>query len=442
MSMAMIGGGVTAAIGVKELLGGGPKASDALTDSRTTQYDEQQMQQLREIFETTDKEVLEQIFGKDQSQQIQEQFTDQQQDTERTTSTTGTEQQVQENTVQRGDAETQDALAQLQQQLGQGTDTSGAMDAAIAKVLESGSPALADIGNNSGTYGSSNQALFQAELANKASRSAAEVGLNQQAQDNQQLLQAIQAGQQGTETSTGTGTTETSQQQQMQELQSLLSNVFGQTDTTSTSEQTREAEESTESTTKDNTDQTTRAISDSWTDVKSESEPFGDGILNSLVSGGNADGISVLGELINAAGGAGGELDMPGGNSGRPRDSGSGGGYAGGGGGGGQGERRLMRSAVMPNTRSVNPPSKPSSPKTPSRTNLTGAQDGTVGGNLFDTIRDATGFGPRKGGGAEVVDLGGNVLSPEGGASFSGSGGGGSKLSKADTELLEQLMDM
>lgn len=463
----MIGGGVTAALGVKELFGGGGQdVEDVMSDTRQTQYNEQQLQQLKELVETTDKEVLENIFGRETSQQLQEQVqrsfgtqatdtrtsqeesttaqtdqntltellqnmqqsvteqqsqaqnqqqnqqtsteeqsvlnqlqnvltqTDQtqQESTEQTSSTTGTQTEEQQQTVQRGDAGTQQALSQLQQQLSGGTDVSGAMDAAIARVLESGAPAIANITGRSGTFNNSMQAIAQGKLMEEAARSAAGIQLDQDARTNEQLLQAIQAGQAGTETSTGTGTTQTAQQQQMQQLldavtqgrestatdtqqqqqtstvQDMLSQLLGQTDTTSsqqtdqttssteqtqmsqlqdmftqmfgserantrttqntstatettteaTSEQQRQASESIESAQTESTDQTQRGYSDAWKDIAGETDPYGSGILDTLFAGGNASGISVLGELLNAANGVDGEIPMPGGNSGRP----------------------------------------------------------------------------------------------------------------------------
>jgi 3-dehydroquinate dehydratase len=375
-----------------------------------------------------DKDVAEEIFGSETLQQLQQsvsqqeqqqsttgqqsqqQQQEQQQQTNTEQSTTGqtdtTSQQQQETTTttQLGDDLTRQRLADVMNTLGGGSSADDAMDVAMQQVLRSGAPAIANVGNRSGTFGSTAEAQMQNDLITKAAEAGTTARLDQQNTEMNQLLQAIQAGQQGTAIETGTGTTtgqeSTSSQQQMQQMQDMLSSLFGQTDTTtqqdstsstqtseetatdstSTSEQQRNASEQTTTEQQTQQDSSTQSGSDQYYNTDINGQPQY-GHAPDIARGNSPD--SILGENSSDRGGT---TPATPGNPWSVSDP-----RGGGVGGGGSAMQSMMNTMATKNNQPVNlqalmsPPQQqapvPVNGGQPNRYPVVGATGPTVGNN-------------------------------------------------------------
>ncbi len=182
-------------------------------------------------------------------------------------STDATTSQDTTNTIVRGDAASQAALAGLVQ----GRDGAGAVDAMINKILREGKANISNVGTRTGSFGSTTEQLLNNDLIAKA----AEAGVNQQNIMDAQQLEAIKAAQSGTATETGsqTGT----QSSIVDELTEAISNANSQTsqDTREIGNQNSTSTGST--TTSENTDSSTSGqretsqVRDTATDTSSTS---------------------------------------------------------------------------------------------------------------------------------------------------------------------------
>jgi 3-dehydroquinate dehydratase len=266
-------------------------------DYRNTQFTDEQSSQLSEMLSSMDKDVAEEIFGTETLQQLQQSVSQQQQSTtgqqsqqqqqeqqqqtstdqttQGQTDTTSQQQQETTTTTQLGDEQTRQRLSDVLNTLGGGSSADDAMDVAMQQVLRSGAPAIANVGNRSGTFGSTAEAQLQNDLITKAAEAGTTARLDQQNTEMNQLLQAIQAGQQGTATEVGTGTTtgqeSTQSQQQMQQMQDLVSSLFGQTDTTTQQDSTTQTSEET-STDSTSTSEQQRNASEQTTQEQQQSQ--------------------------------------------------------------------------------------------------------------------------------------------------------------------------
>lgn len=228
-------------------------------DTLTTDYSEDFVKQIQESISKLDKDVAEQMFGTSDTAEIMTQFQNsinqsQSQQTQQT-----------EQVTQRGNAQQQaaldDTIAQLQ---AGGPSAQAAMDAAMNRVLRSGMPVVAGMGNRAGTFGDTNTALLQNDLAVKAAEAGAGVQLQQQNQNVQSLLQALGVGQAGTETTTGTGQTAASTTEQGQQQ------TTGESSSSTETSQDRTAQESQTNTTNTSSEQETTSGSKQFTDVGSD----------------------------------------------------------------------------------------------------------------------------------------------------------------------------
>lgn len=250
-------------------------------------------QSLIESFESQETEsttnVLEEIFGSEVTDQLsqayQNQITNETSSTSELGSQTGATEQQTAQTTERGDAGTQQALAQLQDELAGPTDER--MQAAIDQVLRSGLPAVSGAGANAGAFNDTTTALLQNDLTARAASAA----LDAEDTQRQQLLDSITAGQAGTESTTGTAST----QEQIDTLTQALQELQSQTSTESTEEvssetstsQTRDATESTEGTNNTSSVQGDTVVSDAYANPGDHVVPTGD--LATLVNTGQGD---------------------------------------------------------------------------------------------------------------------------------------------------------
>ncbi len=90
-------------------------------------------------------------------------------------------------------------------------DAEAAIQARMAQVLESGSPAIANSGNSAGSFDSTVKAQLQNDLAIQAAQAGAEMQLSQENQDIANIIAAISASQNASEGTTGTQNTTQSQ---------------------------------------------------------------------------------------------------------------------------------------------------------------------------------------------------------------------------------------
>lgn len=182
-------------------------------------------------------------------------------------------------------------------------DGEAAIQASIARVLESGAPAIANVGNRAGSFDSTVAAQLQNDLALDAARAGAETDLQQQNTNTQNILAAIQAAQAGTEgqaqseIGTETGTVDTTQDTTNQQS----TNTTDQTDSTETSDSTTSTDvtETTQTSQSQQQQQNQSNISDIFTDVDTGSDGIDDrynptqrliaGVLNDQQAGTGKD---------------------------------------------------------------------------------------------------------------------------------------------------------
>lgn len=222
-------------------------------------------------------QMMEEVFGTEAITQLQkststESFTGTT-DSSQTQSQdkTGTEktEQTSQQQVQRGTEEQQAALDNLVSNLS--GDSSARFDAAMQQVLRSGMPAVANVGNRSGSFDSTTQAAIQNDLITKA----AAAGLQAEDSQNSQLIAALEAGMKGNETITGEQSTEAQTMQQilaeLQNQERTNSDKFNSNVTESESNketsQSREAEQSKQGNSSENVSEGSTSLSDVFTDV-------------------------------------------------------------------------------------------------------------------------------------------------------------------------------
>lgn len=298
LAKAIIGGGVSL---VGSLIGGKSNkdaakisAEAATAPTRTSTIEDM----LSEIASTTmtdqNTQLMEDVFGQELANelktQMQQQVTQQQQDAQSTSEQAGITSGARESTVQRGTSESQEALAGLTQQLAAGgPDAQAAIDAQMARVLESGAPAISNLVAGAGTFDDTTANILQQQLATRAAESGAAMQLEQDAQTREQLLQAIAAGQSGTEVMGEL----TSEEQQVMQQQQDQARTSGSTQT-ATEEQTqseRQQQQTTEATEQmqqeqtQETEQRQSSASDQFVNPKTGTTMPGD--LGQLVRTGN-----------------------------------------------------------------------------------------------------------------------------------------------------------
>ena len=116
--------------------------------------------------------------------------------------------------MQRGNELNQAALDNLTAELSLGgTDTTAAVQSLMSQIMRSGQTGVNDATATTGTFDSTTAALLQNDLNTKAAEAGAQLQIDQQNTQTDQLLAAIAAGQQGTEATSAL----TSEQQQVQE---------------------------------------------------------------------------------------------------------------------------------------------------------------------------------------------------------------------------------
>ena len=218
------------------------------------------------------------------------------------------------NTLTRG---TDSGRATLDSIIGGGANINGgaAVDAAIARVLQSGAPVVAAAGNRAGAFDSTVGAQLQNDLITKAGQAGATVDLQQKNTNLDRILQAITSGQAGTEVTTGTG------------IQDVLSSNVGSqaASTANTSTTNNAANTSTANTQNVSTDQTTAGqqttngasttqqtnanttIGDDFTDVDNKgsiTRPDANTALSGIIAGNNLipNDLSILSGVPGTAG--------------------------------------------------------------------------------------------------------------------------------------------
>lgn len=208
-------------------------------DVTTSGFNQEVLQQLQQALSKVDKQTLEKLTGSTITDEQMRSFQNQvgstatttkgtasstgttdvagTKDVTGTTSTTGAEKTTQ--TTQRGNAVQQGALDQLIGSLSGGNAGNADFDAAMRQVLRSGMPAMANVGNNSGTFDSTTAALLQQDLAIKAADAGLQAQNQVKQQQNAQLLEALKVGQAGTETVVGD--LQRQQQEQMAQKEAM-----------------------------------------------------------------------------------------------------------------------------------------------------------------------------------------------------------------------------
>lgn len=285
MSVATIGAAAVAVGGSMLAAKKNAKAQKDAVETPTRSTDIQQA--LEQAFQSQDTtsitSVMEEIFGSEITSAIQSSMEETSSVQDTTQNTTAQEQT--EQTLTRGDAESQEALGSLMSQLQGGGEEQ--MQAAMNQVLRSGMPAVSNVGARSGSFDGTTQALVQNDLITRA----AEAGVNQQNTMNQQLLDAIAASQAGTETTTGTATSEQNTQM-LEELLQMVDATTKSSSETQTSE-TRQAEEENQTSTDTSSTTASTEINDSFTDVGDDVKPVRGSALGDLVNKGKTDDVEL-----------------------------------------------------------------------------------------------------------------------------------------------------
>jgi hypothetical protein len=232
-------------------------------------------------------------------QQVSQQAFEQQQAEQQQVSQQERQEQLQEvvteQQVVRGAPGTQEALEALTAELGAPTDVAAAQDAAIARVLRSGAPAVSNVLAQSGGFDNTTAALLQQDLINRAAESAATIGLQEETRRREQLLAAIEAGQAGAETVIAQEEAATTGVTDVATLAETLSELTGVTFEEATSlvesasQQTERGAETSQQVQEEVAREQQTALAEEFKDVSDEVLPVAGSALGQLVSEGQIE---------------------------------------------------------------------------------------------------------------------------------------------------------
>ncbi len=184
---ALIGG--IAALGSSAIAASGSSTAKD-QDQRDTSLEEMFSESFLETLTDTERSALETQVST--GTQASTEATTGTQVTDTTSDVAGT------STITRGTTESTDAINQILSGASS-PDAEAAIQASIARVLESGAPSIANVGNAAGSFDSTVTAQLQNDLALQAAQAGAETDLAQQNLDIQNVLAAITASQAGSE---------------------------------------------------------------------------------------------------------------------------------------------------------------------------------------------------------------------------------------------------